>query len=336
MSYFNPYFDTHFFTFFGTFFSRLAKLLLSFFNAESFGLASDELQICILCCIAISSAIIGCFLVLRKMTMLANSLSHTILIGIIIAFLMTQTQAQYWHQHNLHVSTFLIAALISALLTTFLTDFLTKIIKLQEDASIGLVFSTLFALGIILVTLFTKNAHIGSEIVMGNVDALHPHDLKLAIIMLLFNVLVTIIFFRQFKLITFDSSYAKTLGISIMFFNCIQLFQVAATTIAGFRAVGVLMILSFLTIPPLIARLFTRRLHSMLILSSLLGVIASIFGVALSRHLLTIHNLSLSTGGLTVCVLVVFFIISLSYTKLKHIPIKIPSNNQLENQSSSI
>ena len=304
MSYLNPYFGADFLSFFKLLFYRLSMLTLSIFNGNSFTLASDELQILILSCISISSAIVGCFLILKKEAMIANSLSHTILLGIIIAFLVTRTAAQTLGHHELPISLFLIAALVSALLTTFLTDFLTKIIKLQEDASIGLVFSTLFALGIILVTLFTKDAHIGSEIVMGNVDALHPHDFKLAVIMMGFNIVVTLAFFKQFKLITFDSKYAKTLGVSILFFNCIQLFQVAATTIAGFRAVGVLMILSFLTIPPLIARIFTKRLHTMIFLACGISILASLVGVAFSRHLLSWFDLPLSTGGLTVCVLI--------------------------------
>lgn len=307
--YFNPYYDT---TFLG-FFCRLIKRLFTYDGA----LASDELQMLILCCIATSAAIVGSFLILRKMTMLANSLSHTVLIGIVLAYLLIFIKKPFVMQTAMPMSIFLVAALISALITTFLTEFLTKVVKLQEDASIGLVFSILFALGIVLVTLFTRNAHIGAEIVMGNVDALHPSDLKLAFIALLFNVVITLLFFKEYTITTFDPIYAKTVHISLFTFNSLIMLQTAITTIAGFRAIGVLMILAFLVIPPIIARLFTARLYLMILLAIAVGIVVSICSVALSRHLLSVYHLSLSTGGLTVCLLSLALFISLIFAPQK-------------------
>ena len=133
----------------------------------------------------------------------------------------------------------LIASLVTALLTTVLTQGLMQVMKLQEDASIGLVFTTLFALAVVLVTCFTRNTHIGTEAIMGNVDALHIHDLKLALWIAGFDFLLVILLFKEFKIVTFDSTLATALGFSVAFFNYLLMVMTAATVIGAFRAVGV-------------------------------------------------------------------------------------------------
>src|ERR1700722_9961958 len=159
--YSNPYSDQDFLGFFGVLFSRLLLLIIGKLPFGS--LVADEIQMIVLSCVAVTGAMVGTFLVLRKMTMLANALSHTILLGIVVAYLLCE---------SLTIPVLMVAALATGIATTFLTEFLNRVIKLQEDASIGLVFSVLFALGIVLLTLFSRNVHIGTELVMGNVDAL--------------------------------------------------------------------------------------------------------------------------------------------------------------------
>lgn len=172
---FHPYSDLTFFEVFGQFIMRLLKALTG--QLSSVDLAPDEIQALVLIAVSLSCSLVGSFLVLRRSTMLANSLSHTILIGIVGAYLWTQPIS---HEISfLPISTLLIASLLTGLATAFLTHLCHRLFRLQEDASIGLVFTSLFALGIVLVTLFTRNAHIGVEVVMGNVDALHLHDIRL-------------------------------------------------------------------------------------------------------------------------------------------------------------
>lgn len=134
---------------------------------------SDLLQMGVLCAVAIACGLLGPFLVLRRMAMFANSLSHTLLLGIAAAFLITGSVFNLW--------TLLIGAFVSALITAVLTGALVRFFRLQEDASIGLVFTSLFALGITGVTLMMKNVHLGLEAVMGNADLLQWSDLKLVL-----------------------------------------------------------------------------------------------------------------------------------------------------------
>lgn len=317
MSYSNPYYQE---TFWG-FFAQLALRIWAFLRGDFplANLASDEVQVFVLMGVAASSALVGSFLVLRKMTMLANSLSHTILLGIVIAYLLSHgsvLSAESNHSSQINIEAMLFAALITGIVTAFLTEFLTKTARLQEDASTGIVFTSLFALGIVLITLFTRSAHIGTEVVMGNVDALHVDDLKLVYVILGVNVLLFVLFFKEYKITTFDSGLAKALGISLLFFNYLLMAQVSMTAIGAFRAVGVLMVLAFITGPPLIARFLTHDLKKMLWMAVGLGCLASLIGVALSRHILTVYGESLSTAGLVVCVIAGLFVLVLAVKAL--------------------
>lgn len=310
MSYTNPYAGNSIWEFFLTLIVRLFSLVTGEISISN--LATDEVQLLVLIGVAASSALVGTFLILKKMTMLANSLSHTILLGIVGVYFFSQMQLVDSHNSfALDIPNMIFASVCMGIITTFLTEFLTKKIKVQEDASTGIVFTTLFALGIILVTVLTKNAHIGTEVVMGNVDALLLKDNVLIYVILLINIVVIFLFFKEFKITTFDSTYANTLGISSLFFNYLLMIQVSLTIIGAFRAVGVLMVLSFLTGPPLTARLLTHSFMKMIGYSILIGVIASLLGVALSRHILSIYGVALSTGGLVVCVITVLFILVL-------------------------
>lgn len=315
MAYSNPYFGNDFFEFFITFIKRFVLFISG--NLESSKLASDEIQLIVLCGVAISSALVGTFLILRYMTMLANALSHTILLGIVLAYFFTQT-SNVAHDHSMiYLPTMLLAALITGLFTTFLTHFLTKTIRLQEDASIGLVFTSLFALGIILVTILTRSAHVGIEVVMGNVDALQLADCNLIYLVVAFNLILTTLFFKEYKITTFDPALANALGFSTIFFDYLLMAQTSATAVGAFRAVGVLMVLAFLTGPPLTARLLTHNLKKMLILASVLGSLASFVGIAITRHLLSVYDIPLSTAGVVVCVIVLFFSVALIFKKIK-------------------
>lgn len=304
----NPYWGTSFFEFIVLFFNRMSQWVFGSLTLNE--LASDEVQVLALICIAFSGALVGCFLVLKRMTMLANSLSHTILLGIVGSYLLLFHSLNTF-QLDIDLKILLIASLLTGLITTVLTQFLTQVFRLQEDASIGLVFTTLFALGIVLVTLFTRNMHIGTEVVMGNVDALHPNDLKMVFYIGLVNIGIIGLLFKEFKLISFDPALAKAIGFSPQFFSYLLMVLTAATAIAAFRAVGVLLFLAFITAPVLSARLLTDRLEKVIIYALLIGIGASFFGVALSRHILSSFQIPLSTAGLVVTLLGFLFVLSI-------------------------
>lgn len=315
--YFNPYSGQ---TFFG-FFVQLALRLWGWVSGKltAADIVSDEVQMLVLIGVAASSALVGTFLILRKMTMLANSLSHTILIGIVLAFLWTYGVSETAeHIGAIDLPVLLFAAWIMGIVTTFLTELLTKSVRLQEDASTGIVFTSLFAVGVIAVTVLTRSIHIGIEAVMGNVDALQLNDCKLVYFILGINLVLFVLFFKEFKITTFDPGLSRALGVNPEFFNYLLMTQVSLTAIGAFRAVGVLMLLAFITGPALTARLLTHSLGKMLALAVLIGALASLFGVAWSRHMLSVYGVALSTSGVVVCMIVIFYLATAAYAN-KHI-----------------
>lgn len=300
----NPYWGTTFIEFCQVFFFRLGGLLSS-------SLATDEIQIGVLSCIAISCGLIGPFLVLKKMTMFANSLSHTILLGVVGAFLVLGSAVIFDFVH------LFLGACFAAVLTAFLTDGLVKWFDVTEDASVGLSFTFLFALGIVLATLFLRDLHLGIESVMGNADALLKSDLSFSFFLVMLNAAALGLFYRQFKMISFDQNFAAVLGVRLGFFRFLLLFLVAVTSVGAFRAVGVLLVLAFLVGPYLTARLFCHKLSMLLFYTPLIGVAASFCGVAMTRHLLTVYDLPLSTGGMVVCWIGLFYFLGLGVRCLK-------------------
>lgn len=270
---------------------------------------TDIIQMAVLSAIAISCGLVGPFLVLKRCTMFANSLSHTILLGVALAFLITGSLFS--------LPSLLIGAFLAALMTAFFTGVLVRLFRLQEDASIGLVFTALFALGITVVTLFTRDTHLGIEAVMGNADIVQLSDLKLALSLVAINLGAILLFYKQFQLTSFDSNLAKTLRISPSIFHFLLLFLVAATCIGAFRAVGVLLVLAFLVGPFLTARLFCHRLPWILFWTPVIGIMASISGVLISRFFLTQFDLALSTGGIVATMIGLIYVLAKCLTSLQ-------------------
>lgn len=294
----NPYWGQDFLGFFSVLARRLTWQL------PLHDLPSDELQILVLICVAISTVLLGTFLSLKKMTMMANALSHTTLLGIVLAYLIIGSGLEF---ASLDTTSLFVAGVISAALTAILTELARDFLKLPEDAAIGLVFTSLFALSIILVTAFTRNLHLGIEAITGNVDALHPEDFHLVKIMTGVNVAIIALFFRQWVMTSFDEKLSSILGLPTRLFHYLLMVLTALTLVSSFRAVGVILVLSFLVGPHLIARRFTNRLAPLLLLGVGIGVVFSILGVALSRHFLSIYQIPLSTGALVVTLIALFY-----------------------------
>ncbi len=298
-------------SFFGFFQALFAHIVLALQGKYHFAdLAADEVQIITLALLGVAAAIVGSFLVIRKMAMVANAISHTVLLGIVGSFLILHFFFARPFSELLHVDMKLLvlAAIISSFLTMALTDFFNHTLRLGRDASIGLVFTSLFSAGIILVTIFTKNVHIGAEIIMGNVDMLHPDDIWIAMSLVVFNFACLILFFKEYLITSFDPEFAKLSRISPIFFNYIVIFQTSLTLVGAFRAVGVILVLALLVVPPVTARLFVTRLKPMIYLSCLISFIAAILAVALTRHALSLYNISLSTSGMMVAILFLIWV----------------------------
>ncbi|MEK4520146.1 metal ABC transporter permease [Psychrobacillus sp. FSL W7-1457] len=235
--------------------------------------------------VGITCGLTGVFLILRKTAMIADAISHTVLFGIVVAFMVTQSLNGVW---------MLIGAAIAGLLTTFLVQVLQSG-GLQEDAAIGVVFTSLFALGVLLITLFASNVHLDVEHVLMGEIAFVPWDtwsilgfeMPKAVWMLLFvlllNIAFLVLFYKEIKLSTFDPLFAISIGLPIMGMHYSFMTLVSLTTVAAFDSVGAVLVVAMLIGPAATAYLMSKSVPGMIIWSMTFGITAAISGYYLAK-----------------------------------------------------
>jgi manganese/zinc/iron transport system permease protein len=247
----------------------------------------DILNIITALLIAWSCSLLGVFLVLRKMVMVGDAISHSVLPGIVIAYLISNQTESYL---------ILVGAAIFGVFTTVMIEFLYKKLKLQEDASIGLTFTWLFALGVLLIAFFTgSNAEIDQECVLFGEIGLSFLDKIIwngyligtksiwMITPVLIAVAATVIKgFKGFQLLCFQSEYGDTKGISSSFWHYLLMVMVSLVTVFSFESVGAILVVGFLVVPPATAYLLTDDLKKMHVYSLLLSTFSVFIGYFLS------------------------------------------------------
>ena len=231
--------------------------------------------------VASACGVLGCFLIVRKMTLIGDAISHSVLPGILLAFMVTGTRDSL---------PMLIGAAALGLLTVVLIQ-LFQSSGVQTDASIGIVFTSLFAIGIVLVSLFTKQIDFDLDhvlygeiaytpwntVTIGGMEA-GPRAVWLVGGCLAANLLIIILFFKQFKLVAFDPALALAMGIPVLFFHYLLMVLVSLTTVASFDSVGSILVVGMLIIPAAAAYLLTERLSRMIITSIVIGILSSFLG----------------------------------------------------------
>lgn len=239
---------------------------------------------------AIACALLGCYLVLRKMAMVSDAISHSILPGILFAFFLTGSRDS---------SVMLIGAGILGLLTTVIIEFLHRKGNLQSDAAIGVTFTALFAFGIILISAFAGKIDIDTDCVLYGEIAYTPLDIWFlnsttnmgprSVWVMSFVLLVVIIFivlcYKELLLSSFDSSFAKAIGLNNQLWHYLLVGLVSLTSVAAFESVGAILVVALLICPAATAYLLTRNLLNMLLLSSFFGFLTSFLGYYLAVYL---------------------------------------------------
>lgn len=313
----HPYWDKNFFEFFQVFIARV--WLFSTGKLCFHQLVNDEIQLLILLVMGISTAILGSLIVSRKMSMLANSLSHTVLLGIVLSYLLMVSISlkQDVLFVKLNFTVLFVASCLTALLTTFLSNWLHRYCRLQEDASVGFVFTTLFALGLTLLTLFLKDNHIGIDAIMGNIDTVIASDLNALFSIMILNFCIIMFFFKGMKLTTFDPIFARSIGVSAGLMSYLLMFLTSITSIFAFKVVGVFLFLGFLVAPVLAAKTIARSLRELMILACCFAVFSSFVSVAFTRHCLTCYGIGISSAAITTTCLSLCFPLMLIIKSIK-------------------
>ncbi|NBC95533.1 MAG: metal ABC transporter permease [Deinococcus-Thermus bacterium] len=252
--------------------------------------------------VGIAASLVGTFLVLRRNAMLSDAISHSIVFGIVVVWLLTR-QASGPVQ--------ILGAALAGLLTVFLTELLVSSRKVKNDAAIGLVFSVLFAAGVLLLNLYARDVHIDTHtVLLGEIGFVWLDTIAIAGVevpqAVLWMSLVTLanaffvgLFFKELKLATFDPQLAHALGFAptALFYALLALTSV--TAVAAFDAVGAVLFIAFVIIPPAAAYLLTDRLVVMLVIAALIAVVSSLAGYALAvRFDVSIGGMmAVMTGG---------------------------------------
>jgi len=300
---------------------------------------------------ALACALPGCFLVLRHMSMMGDAISHAVLPGLAIAFLVSGTRASW---------PMFIGAAVVGVLTAVFTQWVSNLGKVDRGASMGIVFTTLFAIGLLLIVQAADRVDLDPGCVLYGAIELTPLDVAYEFegpgvealeftllgrewyveiadpyweipwaavilgIVALINLALIVVLFKEFRIAAFDPALATTLGINATFMHYLLMAMVAVTTVAAFEAVGSIIVIAMLVVPAATAYLLMDRLTIMLVLSAIFGVLAAILGHVSALTLPPLIGYeSTSTSGMiataTGALFVLIWIVSPRYGLAKHL-----------------
>lgn len=256
--------------------------------------------------ISISCSLLGVFLVLKSMSMLTDTISHTVLLGIVLSFFVV---------HDLSSPFLIVGATLVGLFTVYLVELLKNTNLIKEDAAIAVVLSILFSIAVILISKYTANIHLDIDAVLLGELAFAPFY-KIEIfgmnivkgiltsgIILILNIVFISTFFKELKISTFDKTLASVLGLFPTLVHYLLMTLVSVTAVVSFDAVGATLMISFMIGPAATAYLVAKNLKAMIFYSILVGCLSSIIGFYLARFL----DVSIS-GSIAVVIGLIFFI----------------------------
>ena len=256
--------------------------------------------------ISISCSLLGVFLVLKSMSMLTDTISHTVLLGIVLSFFVV---------HDLSSPFLIVGATLVGLFTVYLVELLKNTNLIKEDAAIAVVLSILFSIAVILISKYTANIHLDIDAVLLGELAFAPFY-KIEIfgmnivkgiltsgIILILNIVFISTFFKELKISTFDKTLASVLGLFPTLVHYLLMTLVSVTAVVSFDAVGATLMISFMIGPAATAYLVAKNLKAMIFYSILVGCLSSIIGFHLARFL----DVSIS-GSIAVVIGLIFFI----------------------------
>ncbi|WP_289891556.1 metal ABC transporter permease [Virgibacillus pantothenticus] len=259
-----------------------------------------------------ASGVIGSFVLLKKQSLISDAMAHAALPGVCMIYIIFQVKS---------IPFLLAGAAVTSLVATQSIQTIVKKSRIKTDAAIGITLSVFFGLGIVLLTYIQQNST-GNQagldsFIFGQAASLVRSDVQLITIGALCLIILTALFFKEFKITIFDPQFAKGIGLPVTFFNGVLLFLVVAVVVIGIQMVGVVLIAALLITPPISARYWTDRLGLMTIIAGIFGAISGVSGAVLS----TVFN-NLPTGPIIVLSASVIFLFSLFFGSKKGLVFK--------------
>ena len=230
---------------------------------------------------AMACALIGSFLVLRRMSMMGDAISHAVLPGIAVAFLVTLSR---------DTAVIVVGAAVAGVLTAAFTQFIHQVGNVDRGAAMGVVFTTMFALGLILIVRSADAVHIDVHTVFyGAVELAPLNDVVVAGVRMPRALLIlgavfaadlafVLLLFKELNLTSFDPEFARATGFDSRLMHYALMVMVAATIVAAFESVGSILVIAMLIVPAVVAGLFTRRLWSLLLCGQGVALVCAVGG----------------------------------------------------------
>ena len=237
-------------------------------------------------------ALLSCFVVLKGWSLLGDALSHAVVPGVAVAYIIGIP--------------FSVGAFISGMLAAGAMGFIKKRTRIREDAVIGIVYTTFFALGVLLISLFPSNITL-STIVMGNILGIADRDIVQTLIIAGSSLAIILLKWKDLRLFSFDPAQARAIGLNTNALYLLLLTLLAVTAIAALQTVGSILVVAMLVTPGAAAYLLTDNFSSMMRLASIIGLLTSSAGAYIS------YFLNGSAGGCIVALQFLFFLVVLFF-----------------------
>ena len=219
--------------------------------------------------VGIICAVVGSYLMVQRLALLGDAISHSVLPGLAIAFLVG--------------ANIFIGAFIAGVISTVLINIIRTRSQIKEDAAMGIVFSAFFALGITLITIIQKDNKIDlNHFLFGNILGVTVGDVRDTLIIAAIVLFVVSLLYKELLFYTFDPLGAQAVGLPVNLLNLGLMMLIGLTIVASLKAVGVVLVLSLLITPAATAYLLVKRLHAVMILGVGIGVLSSISGMYIS------------------------------------------------------
>lgn len=219
--------------------------------------------------VGLSCASIGVYVVLRRMAFIGDALAHTVLPGLVIAYL---------NQWNLFGG-----ALIAGVVTALGIGWLSRRDAIREDTAIGIMFTGMFALGILLISTVRSFRDL-THILFGNVLGVTPDELVLIACITVMTLILLVLFHKELELTSFDSTHAEVIGVSANALRYLLLVLLAFTVVSSIQVVGVVMTSALLITPAAAAALLTQRLSHMFVIAVGIAIVSAIVGLYASFY----------------------------------------------------
>ncbi|MGY2645093.1 iron chelate uptake ABC transporter family permease subunit [Bacillus inaquosorum] len=248
-----------------------------------------------------ASGVLGSFVLLRKQSLIGDAMAHSALPGVCIAFLFTGQKS---------LPFFLLGAALAGLLGTWCIQLIPRLSKTKEDSAIGIVLSVFFGVGIILLT-YIQQQGAGSQsgldsFLFGEAASLIRQDIILIAGISAVLLLLCVVFFKEFTLITFDLAFAKGLGMPVRFLNGLLACLIVCAVVIGLQTVGVILMAAMLITPAIAARYWTERLTGMMVIAGITGGVSGVAGTLLSTTMK-----GMATGPLMILSATMIFLFSM-------------------------